>query len=243
MFKKPPILILLSITFILVACGDKELSREEVIEKIEENYKEVESYNTFSSFDIKMKDVNGNDEKSYASMDVTVVEPTNEIRVKLEEKDGMNTSVEEYYVTEDMLYSSPDGSTWDSTPHDEDYQVKESVSITYGHLFDVFETIEDGLEFTEEDDYYIFSFDDTSQTIFDALDEPYNAYVTGFNEDEINHNVELKVDKDNFYFIEFQDKMSGELSGNQLNFDILHTFSDVNEIEKIEVPDEVANYQ
>lgn len=198
MYKQLSIFMLLFVTFILVACGDKELSREEVIEKIEENYEEVESYNTFSSFDIKMQDVNGNGEKSYASMDVTIVEPVNEIRVKLEEKDDMNTSVEEYYVTEDMLYSSPDGSTWDSTPYDEDYQVKESVSITYGHLFDVFETIENELEFSEEDDYYMFSFDDTSQTIFDALNEPYNAYVTGINEDEINHNVELKVDKDNF---------------------------------------------
>lgn len=243
MYKQLSIFMLLFVTFILVACGDKELSREEVIEKIEENYEEVESYNTFSSFDIKMKDVNGNGEKSYASMDVTVVEPINEIRVKLEEKDDMNTSVEEYYVTEDMLYSSPDGSTWESTSYDEDYQVKESVSITYGHLFDVFETIEDELEFSEEDDYYIFSFDDTSQTIFDALNEPYNAHVTGINEDEINHNVELKIDKDNFYFIEFQDKMSGELSGNQLKFDILHTFSDVNEFEEIKVPDEVVNYQ
>src|SRR5699024_1995835 len=126
---------------------------------------------------------------------------------------------------------------------DEDYQVKESVSITYGHLFDVFETIEDELEFSEEDDYYIFSFDDTSQTIFDALNEPYNAHVTGINEDEINHNVELKIDKDNFYFIELKHKMSRELSDNQLKFDILHTFTDVNEVEEIKVPDEVVNYQ
>src|SRR5699024_6027055 len=111
-----------------------------------------------------------------------------------------------------------------STSYDEDYQVKESVSITYGHLFDVFETIEDEFEFSEEDDYYIFSFDDTSQTIFDALNEPYNAHVTGINEDEINHNVELKIDKDNFYLIEFQEKLSGELSGNQLKFDIYTLF-------------------
>lgn len=37
--------------------------------------------------------------------------------------------------------------------------------------------------------------------------------------------------------------MSGELSGNQLKFDILHTFSDVNKFEEIVVPDEVVNYQ
>src|SRR5699024_9985039 len=143
MYKQLSIFMLLFVTFILVACGDKELSREEVIEKIEENYEEVEGYNTFSSYIIKKKDMNIIGERSYESMNDSVVEFINEIRVKLEEKDEMNTYVKEYYVTEDMLYSSPDGSTWESTPYDEDYQVKESVSITYGHLFDVFETIED----------------------------------------------------------------------------------------------------
>ena len=243
MFKQLSILMLLSITFILVACGDKELSREEVIEKIEENYEEVESYNTFSSFDIRIKDANGHSDESYASMDLTVIESTNEIKAKVEEKGETNTAIEEYYITEDMIYSSPDGNTWSSSPSNDNYQVKESVSITYGHLFDVFETIEDELEFRGEDDYYLFSFNDTSQTIFDALDEPYNAYVTGIREDEINHEVELKVDKDHFYFIEFQDNMSGDISGNKLKFDIVHTFSDVNEIDELEVPDEVVNYQ
>lgn len=150
-----------------------------------------------------------------------------------------NTVSEEFYATDDTLYVRTDNRSRTEEPQNDNFDAKESISISYDDFYRLFEKIEDELEFTKEDDYYLFSYYDTSQTIFDALKDPYNANVSGIEEDAINHEVQLKVDKDNFYFMEFEDKMSGETVSRLLQFDITHNFSDINDIDEIEVPDGV----
>lgn len=241
MQKKISIFTVLSSSLVLAACGSKDLSREEVVEQIEKQRSEVENYETAAVFDVGIA-ANGMEDHSEATMDLVVLEDKNQMKVVLSETDNMGNKTEEFhYVGEDTIYSSMDEQNWSEMPKAENYEVRDSVSISYDQLYRVFEEIEAELEFGAQDDYYLFSFDEKSGEIFSALEEPYNASVSGIAEDEMVHDLEIKVDKEDFFFMSFEDDMVGNVEDSQIELSIKHTFSDINAINELEIPDEVGN--
>lgn len=235
------IFTVLSSSFVLAACGSKDLSREEVVEQIEKQRSEVENYETAAVFDVGI-DANGMEDHSEATMDLVVLEDKNQMKVVLSETDNAGNKREEFhYVGEDTIYSSVDEQNWSEMPKAENYEVRDSVSISYDQLYRVFQEIEEELEFEAQDDYYLFSYDEKNGDIFRAFEEPYSARVSGVSEDEMVHDLEIKVDKENFFFMSLEDDMVGNVEDNQIELSITHTFSDINEINELEIPVEVSN--
>lgn len=229
-----------TIALTLGACGD--LDQDEVMEEVYEHNDEVESYHTLWELDVEVHDERSVDE-STAKMDLDVVESDNAMKGTMAEGDDETGSPNEYYITNDTTYENEKGWGWDSYPNDEMGidDVHDDLSIAYNKIATMLHDIEYDVDMETDDDFYIFSFDGSSQDVFEAQDEPYNLEVTGFNDDDINQDLTMKVNKDTFDIENIENTITAENYGGELEMHIEHAFSDINEVDPIDVPEKVKN--
>lgn len=230
---------ILILAIFLGACSDKDLDQEEVLEKVKENTDEVESYHTVWDVAMEMDYLEMDQtEHSAVNMDVDAVESSNEMRQKVEESDGENQSVREYYMMGNSMYVNDNDSGWASESIDR-LDVKDNLTLAYNKIATLVEDIEDELEMETDDDHYILTFNGSSKKVFDAQDEPYSVEVTGFDEDGVNQDMTIEVDKENLHIMHVQNTITAKNEQNELKMEIEQDFSDINDIDEIKLPEEI----
>jgi len=236
--KKALLFILSSILlFVLGACS-KELSKEEVISEMNDHADEVENYHTLVDFEVTA--VNGDEEnKSVAKTETDVMESTNEIAGTVNSKQGDVKTTVEYYITKDYAVGYMEGSGWQQIPNEPNQFLDEKAY--YNEIRKMVDSIRNDLEMELKDDQYVFTFQGMSQDIYDAFESPYHLQVTGVDEDEMDHDVIIKVNQDTFYIEHVENILTGESDQGKLTISIKHNYTDFGNIESIEIPDDVMD--
>lgn len=237
--RKTIMMLLISTVFIILgACGD--LDQDEVMEEVKDHTDDVESYHTLWDFQVELHE-GMSVEESTAEMDLDVDEPDNAMKGSITEGDGEDDSTDEYYIADGMTFENEKGWGWDSFRNEEmDIQdVGDDLTIAYSKISTMLDEMEDELDMETDDDYYIFTFNGVSEDVFDAQDDPYSLEVSGIDEDEIIQDLKIKVDKDSFNIEEIENTIEADDNDAELEMSIKHNFSDINDVDSIEVPEEV----
>jgi len=230
---------ILLLTIFLGACSEKDLDQDEVMEEVKKSIDDVESYHTLWDVAMEMDYLEMDQtEHSNVKMDIDAIESSNEMRQTVEESDDANQSVVEYYMIEDTMYVNDNDSGWVSESINT-IDIQENLTLSYKKIATLLEEIEDELEMETDDDHYILTFKGSSQNVFDAQDEPYSLEVTGFDEDGVNQDLKIKVDKENLYIMNVENTVTAKNDQNELEMKIVQDFSDINAIDEIELPEEI----
>ncbi|HLR03009.1 MAG TPA: DUF6612 family protein [Virgibacillus sp.] len=230
---------ILLLAIFLGACSEKDLDQDEVMEKVKDTIDDVESYHTEWDVAMEMDDLEMDQtEHSSVNMDIDAIESSNELRQTVEESDDANQSVVEYYMIEDTMYVNDNDSGWVNESINT-IDIQENLTLSYKKIATLLEEIEDELEMETDDDHYILTFKGSSQNVFDAQDEPYSLEVTGFDEDGVNQDLKIKVDKENLYIMNVENTVTAKNNQNELEMKIVQDFSDINAIDEIELPEEI----
>lgn len=230
---------ILLLAIFLGACSEKDLDQDEVMEKVKDTIDDVESYHTEWDVAMEMDDLEMDQtEHSNVNMDIDAIESSNELRQTVEESDDANQSVVEYYMIEDTMYVNDNDSGWVNESINT-IDIQENLTLSYKKIATLLEEIEDELEMETDDDHYILTFKGSSQNVFDAQDEPYSLEVTGFDEDGVNQDLKIKVDKENLYIMNVENTVTAKNNQNELEMKIVQDFSDINAIDEIELPEEI----
>src|SRR5699024_9156404 len=230
---------ILLLTIFLGACSEKDLDQDEVMEEVKKSIDDVESYHTLWDVAMEMDYLEMDQtEHSNVKMDIDAIESSNEMRQTVEESDDANQSVVEYYMIEDTMYVNDNDSGWVSESINT-IDIQENLTLSYKKIATLLEEIEDELEMETDDDHYILTFKGSSQNVFDAQDEPYSLEVTGFDEDGVNQDLKIKVDKENLYIMNVENTVTAKNNQKELEMKIVQDFSDINAIDEIELPEEI----
>jgi len=228
------VMIFITLTLILVACGGKE-SKEDVIDSVKEHMDEVEEYHTEFDLDITVH-VDGNlYSESGSSLNITMNEKTLE-------NSGVSTQDDqelEYYSTEEATYAQVNDTGWeDVTAQEDDYKSIESNYKSVAQVLIDLKDVED-LEMEKEDDAFVFTFTGNSEDVFKAFEKPYDLQVQGVELEDFEHDFTIVVDSETYFIEEIQSDMSVEVDNEKLAIAIAHTYDKINDIEDIEIPEEV----
>lgn len=238
-------LLLLSFVFILAACSAQNLSEEEVLKKINEETEGVNSYHVILDANFTLNTPTGT-ENSLQRIDITADEEKNRLHLNLKSEGiDVNETIESY-LKDSVVYRSIDNNGW--TKHEEGVpHAKNSILIPYNKVVYIYQTISDQLDFEIYTDYYLFSFKGKSTMNYELLNVPYISLAikafdsTEFDENDIIHDLQIKVDKKTHYITEVKNTMIAEKDDQKAEF-IMHTvFSEINKVEEIIIPEDILN--
>lgn len=231
-------MLMLAITcaLILTACGSE--SKEEVIDQVTKKIDEVENYDTDASLTISVTDLSTNDliEESALQSLVTIDHKDEMAHGKII-SDGEQI---EFYSTKDGVYAQySEGLPWEDMPSQD--QLFSDDDTTYPNIAHILADIadEEDLEMEQDGDAYIFTFSGTNETIYEAFEEPYSLTMTGAEPKDMEHDLEISVDRKSYAVNHVKNTMSAEGAGQELEFDISQTFDQINDIDPIDIPQEV----
>jgi len=230
------LLLSLLLIAILTACGKN--SKEEVIEQLENQVDQVETYYTEATVDITMTTPNDDaNDHSRASSTSYVNEQTNESSGVLME-DEQRT---DYYSTEDTTYAKINDNTWeDMTTQEEKFKSSDTTYPNVAHiLIDLKEHEE--LEMEEQDEKYIFTFAGKSEAVYQAFERPYSLTIEGAAPKDVTQDVQITVDRESYFIENVQNNLSVEIEGHSFEMEIIQTYNQINSIDDIEIPQEVID--
>jgi len=229
---------ILTLASFLTACSDKELNKSEVMEKIKENTDDVEKYHTVWDVEIGLEYQNGQTEQSKLNMDINADESSNTMWQTIKESDDNHETTREHYLMDGNVYENENDSGWKNESMNRT-DIKDDLTLAYNKIVTLIEDIEDELEMETDNDHYILTFEGSSKKVFDAQDEPYSLEVTGFDEDNIHQDMKIKIDKDNLYIESVENMVTAEKQQNKLEIEFVQDFSDINDIDDIELPEDI----
>lgn len=234
------IFILLIFAFIFTACSEEE-SKEEVIQAIEENMDEVESYYTELDRNTKFTSLSDDETldagESKARLDI-VEEP---LQISGELLD--NDEWAEYYITEQATLEKVEGKEWEDI--EEQADTYRNLKPTYSEAAQIILDIgnEDDVVMERKDDKYIFTFTGENESIFEAFEEPYSLTLKR----DMTQDIKIIVDSETYFVehmenvLELEDILPGGIEEGKLDVFLQQTYADFNENEEITIPQDVID--
>lgn len=234
MKKSSYIFMMIAIALILTACGKE--SKEDVINSIEENAGDVETYHTEATLKIAAFENDQVVDESEAVLNIDMVEDTVDSSGEMiQDGEKMN-----YYSTEDGTYVQMSGGSWeDLTAQEENFKQSDMVYESIAQIVIDLKDEED-FEMEEKDDTFVFTFQGKSQEVYDALEDPYQLSIAGAETKDVEHDLTVTVDSETYYVERLTNEMVVEVDNEKLEISIDHSYDTFNEIDAIEVPDEVV---
>lgn len=226
--------MMIAIALILTACGKE--SKEDVINSIEENAGDVETYHTEATLNIAAFENDQVVDESEAVLNIDMIEDTVESSGEMiQDGEKMN-----YYSTEDATYVQVSGGSWeDLTAQEENFKQSEMVYESIAQIVIDLKDEED-FEMEEKDDTFVFTFQGKSQEVYDALEGPYQLSIAGAETKDVEHDLTITVDSETYFVEKVTNEMVVEVDHEKLEISIDHSYDKFNEIDAIEVPDEVV---
>lgn len=197
MNKKTKTLLILFASFTLAGCGkaasNDKLSKEEVVQKVQEQAKELTSVSQklALTLDNNLPEVKQFVEQDFNTVYLYGAEGTiTHIHTKQTNKaDGQEQTLE-FYKTPDEAYIF-DGNNWDK------YSGSENYSSTYKPALDAFVVAADDLDMTESDTHYSFDFKGNDQTVFQKVQPVFNITFNEADLSNLETTISFKVSKEN----------------------------------------------
>lgn len=237
---KKLLMMMLLVVFVvmLVACGSS-LSKEKVISKMEENESGVKNYNTQLDFKIKIMNLKYNNpiiKKTHQSLKAKVIEPTMAFSGVIKTKQNGNTSIQKYYSTKKGTYANLNKTGWKKYPN----KRKLKGNTLYNKVQSVVQNAAEALKMKTKDNLYVFSFTGKSKNVFNAFKGPYSIDLTGkLSKDDVKQDVLIKVDKETFMIKSLKYNLTGKVKEHKLVLTIKQQYDDINNIDKISIPEKV----
>lgn len=235
--KKVTLFFITIILLIVLGACSKDLTKEELISEMNEQADEVENYHTIIDFEVEA--TSGDEEnKSIAKTDTDVIESTDELAGTVTSEQAGEQMNMEFYLTKDDAIANMDGTGWESVPNEPD-QILDDKAY-YKHIRKMIDTIRDDLDMELKDDAYVLTFKGKSQDVFDAFEGPYHLSVNGIGEDEMEHDVIIKINKETFHIEHVENILTGESNQGKLVISVKHDYSDIGDIKSIKIPEEIT---
>lgn len=233
-------IFILSSLAILNGCFNNDLSNEDVLHEVVTHARDVESYEAVSSADFHTStDDDGqmatqqleylvNEARNQANFIYTSIKDNEQLTVERMRKDGVN-------------YESINDNEWEineavSQP------VKDSTIVNYTAAINLLQTLHDNLHFEVSNDHYVYTFQGKSDIDYHAfyisgIDSGVNAFAeSDFTNEDIEHNLQIKVDKNTLHIDEIKNNMIAERDDEKAELIIFIGFSQFNDIEEFVVP-------
>src|SRR5699024_5775407 len=96
----------LTTAILLTACGDKELDKNGVMEKVKQTTDEVETYHTVWDVGLSLEYEDGQTEQSTLNMDIHADESSNAMWQTVKESDDNHETTREHYVMDGIVYEN-----------------------------------------------------------------------------------------------------------------------------------------
>lgn len=234
--------ILLLLSIVIVGCtsgSNNDLNKEDVLVKVEEQSKDLQSVTAEVDFEIE-NTANNQSEKLLQNIEAVVLYGKGGTITHTHTKQG-NISADnsqqniEFYKTPEVAYLF-DGMMWQK------YSGSESYATTYKPLMDTLIDSSDELEMKEEDNHYIFSFKGKNPKLYNFVKIPFSISFEGLDENLLDLDVSFKVKKNTMHI---EDVLIGasytldESNKSSIAGDV--KFSKFNETKDIKIPEEVKN--
>lgn len=236
-------LFILFISLFLIACDTDEnandnLEKEEVIEKTENSFEELNSLH--QEVDMELISTNNDQEETQnidMILDLVYDEDKNIVNVHTKTMNTANnqTTELEFYKKDDKAYIKQ-GDEWT------DFNGEESYSTTYEPILDSFLDISEDLEMEENEDEYIFKYEGKDTRIYRIMGLPYNIRYTGIKEKDIELDLEYVISKENMFLDEVTILTLGQIDEQnkiQINVDV--DLENFNEEDEIEMPEAIGD--
>lgn len=242
MNKKKIITLFFLSSFTLAACGNMasndELTKEEVIEKVQEQAKELESVSQALTLTLEnnLPQMKENMEQTFDTVYLYGAEGAI-THIHTEQVNSANGQEQksEFYKTPNEAYIF-DGNNW------EKYSGSENYSSTYKPTLDAFVEASSDLDMTESDTHYSFDFDGKNEELFHKVQPIFN--IT-FNEEDLSNletTVSFKISKESMNIDEGLIDVENNRSENEYSKVTGEmSFYEFDQTKDIEIPEEVKN--
>lgn len=219
----------------LAGCGgeNENLDKEEVIQKTEDSFAELDSLKQATEIDISMEEADRSS-KTDLDFDVEMIydEEKNieSIRTKTERVQNDVTDTLDFYKGEEGTYANQ-GMGW------QEHNAGESYASTYEPNMDAFLDVADKMEMTESETHYEMHYTGQDGNIFRSVGKPYDIKYTGIQDDDVEVDVTYMIDKETMFIEELTIGTKGEAQGTKIAIDAHTKFKDMNNVETVEAPE------
>ena len=227
--------------FFVVACGNKEdakINKEEVLKKAAEVANDIKSGNKLVNTIMEIK---GGVTVEYIIDSSIIIEPFS-MKLTLEQK-GQDAKVTTFVKDGIMYMSNPVNNTWEK--QEATFEAIEQFKNSLDTSTEIYNTLKDHLDkvdIKEKDGNYVISVPKNSDFIKESLKEQMNSIV-GQNTDLKPNNATLEyiIDKETYFTKSLVLTFDAEVQGQKLKAKTETTFSNINSVEEITVPEEALN--
>ena len=227
--------------FFVVACGNKEdakINKEEVLKKAAEVANDIKSGNKLVNTIMEIK---GGVTVEYIIDSSIIIEPFS-MKLTLEQK-GQDAKVTTFVKDGIMYMSNPINNTWEK--QEATFEAIEQFKNSLDTSTEIYNTLKDHLDkvdIKEKDGNYVISVPKNSDFIKESLKEQMNSIV-GQNTDLKPNNATLEyiIDKETYFTKSLVLTFDAEVQGQKLKAKTETTFSNINSVEEITVPEEALN--
>ena len=227
--------------FFIVACGNKEdtkINKEEVLKKAAEVANDIKSGNKLVNTIMEIK---GGVTVEYIIDSSIIIEPFS-MKLTLEQK-GQDAKVTTFVKDGIMYMSNPVDNTWEKQAATFETIVSFKNALdTSTEIYNMLKDHLDKVDIKEKDGNYVISVPKNSDFI--------NEYVKKSLSDTIGQNADLKaknatlkyiIDKETYFTKSLVLSFDAEVQGQELKALTETTFSNINSVGEITVPEEALN--
>ena len=227
--------------FFVVACGNKEdtkINKEEVLKKAAEVTNDIKSGNKLVNTIMEIK---GGVTAEYIIDSSIIIEPFS-MKFTLEQK-GQDAKVTTFVKDGIMYMSNPVDNTWEKQVAT--FETIESFKNALDTSTEIYNTLKDHLDkvdIKEKDGNYVISVPKNSDFIKESLKSSLSDTI-GQNTDLKPNNATLEyiIDKETYFTKSLVLTFDAEVQGQKLKAKTETTFSNINNVEEITVPEEALN--
>lgn len=239
--KKHITLTLLLILGVLLTACSNDKADDEIFESIADNTDDVKNYELEIDLQVVITDEETEDvlQSSQALMEADHFEKTEASAGTLKSVNDEMEEIIEYYILDGSAYANIDDQGWENVT-ESDF-ISEDDTTTYDAISTLITDIEDEVDVATDGDSYVLTFEGKSQSIYDAFEEPYSLTLSGVSPADVEHDVEIRIDQDTMYVQQVKNTITGTNDGLKLELSIDHKYSNVNNVDEIEIPQEVLD--
>ncbi|MCJ8008871.1 DUF6612 family protein [Lederbergia wuyishanensis] len=234
----------LAAVLILSACGgNKNLSKNEVMEKLVKEKKAIENYEIQPSLKVTVVVAGATQQEQELSGEAQYIEkddPDMHAKYFSKNKSPNTGEIEfEFYKVGDQLVAKENGADWRDAK--QELGSDKLLEATYHVLVDKIESIKDELEMKEETDHYTFTYKGESSEIFAAFETPLNIKFTGVDTSAIKSDLKFTVDKKSMRLTNLNYSAAAENMNQKVVLNSKLIFANFNEIKDISIPKEITD--
>ncbi|PGS49377.1 DUF6612 family protein [Bacillus sp. AFS041924] len=224
---------------VLGACN-KELTKKEVIAKVEDHAHEVEDYHAVIKLGVEI--VDNSSDKTLQSSKAILTTDLNEKNLEgyglvESNSNGISTN-SEYYFTKENTFINQNNQGWQVVPN-QDQIIQDNTF--YKNVFHIIPKIADKLVMTKQADSYVFTFKGKDLDVYRAFEDPYSVKFVGVEPEDVQQDITIVINSKTFYIEKLTNTLKGQKDNISITININHVYKKMNDIEKLKIPKKVID--